>query len=125
MFSVIRYTDSGYIFGIFKHFWVKSRDLNFELLTIASANIWKPSGLELRHILIQQELIFIEKYRTNIPERTRWFNLKEFKFELQQRMKDNFITEMNTFFNESPKCHLYRYIFDNNKTEKKAIDLYT
>ena len=40
-------------------------------------------------------------------------------------MKDNFITEMNTFFNESPKCHLYRYIFDNNKTEKKAIDLYT
>jgi hypothetical protein len=21
---------------------------------------------------------------------------------------------MNTFFNESPKCHLYRYIFDNN-----------
>jgi hypothetical protein len=30
-----------------------------------------------------------------------------------QRMKDNFISEMNTFFNESPKCHLYRYIFDN------------
>jgi hypothetical protein len=29
-------------------------------------------------------------------------------------MKDNFISEMNTFFNESPKCHLYRYIFDNN-----------
>jgi hypothetical protein len=21
---------------------------------------------------------------------------------------------MKTFFNESPKCHLYRYIFDNN-----------
>ena len=30
-------------------------------------------------------------------------------------MEDNFInSEMNTFFNESPKCHLYRYIFDNN-----------
>jgi hypothetical protein len=34
--------------------------------------------------------------------------------EFKQRMKDNFISEMNTFFNESPKCHLYRYIFDNN-----------
>ena len=33
--------------------------------------------------------------------------------EFKQRMKDNFISEMNTFFNESPKCHLYRYIFDN------------
>ena len=31
-----------------------------------------------------------------------------------QRLKDNFISEMNTFLNESPKCHLYRYIFDNN-----------
>jgi hypothetical protein len=30
-------------------------------------------------------------------------------------MKDNFISEMNTFFfNESPRCHLYRNIFDNN-----------
>ena len=28
--------------------------------------------------------------------------------------KDNFISEMHTFFNESPKCHWYRYIFDNN-----------
>jgi hypothetical protein len=34
--------------------------------------------------------------------------------EFNQRMKDNFISEINTFFNESPKCHLYRYIFDNN-----------
>ena len=34
--------------------------------------------------------------------------------EFKQRMKDNFISEINTFFNESPKCHLYRYIFDNN-----------
>ena len=34
--------------------------------------------------------------------------------EFKQRMKDNFISEMNTFFNEFPKCHLYRYIFDNN-----------
>ena len=33
--------------------------------------------------------------------------------EFKQRMKDNFISEMNTFFNESPKCHVYRYIFDN------------
>jgi hypothetical protein len=33
-------------------------------------NIWKLSGLALTYILIQQELICIEKYRTNIPERT-------------------------------------------------------
>jgi hypothetical protein len=45
----------------------QSRDLNIELLTISSANIWKLSGLELKDILIQQELIFIEKDRTNIP----------------------------------------------------------
>ena len=38
-----------------------------------------------------------------------------FMCEFKQRMKDNFISEMSTFFvNESPKCHLYRYIFDNN-----------
>jgi hypothetical protein len=36
-------------------------------------------GIELKDILIQQELIFIEKDRTNIPERTRIFILKEFK----------------------------------------------
>jgi hypothetical protein len=38
------------------------------------------SGLELKDILIQQELIFIEKDRNNIPERTITFILKEFKF---------------------------------------------
>ena len=37
-----------------------------------------------------------------------------FLYEFKQRMKDNFISEMNTFFNESPKSHLYRYLFDNN-----------
>jgi hypothetical protein len=44
--------------------------LNIELLTISSANIWKLSGFELKYILIQQELIFIAKDRTFIPERT-------------------------------------------------------
>jgi hypothetical protein len=34
-------------------------------------NIWKLSALALTYILIQQVLICIEKYRTNIPERTR------------------------------------------------------
>jgi hypothetical protein len=57
-----------------------SRNLTIELLTISSANIWKLSGLELKDILIQQELIFIEKYRINIPERTITFILKEFKY---------------------------------------------
>jgi hypothetical protein len=53
-------------YGIFNLFLVKSRDLNIELLTIASANIWKLSGLELNDILIQQEFIFIENDRTNM-----------------------------------------------------------
>jgi hypothetical protein len=78
--SVIRYTDSDCPFGIFNLFLVKSRDMNIELLTITSANIWKLSGLELKDILIQQELIFIENDRTNILERTIPFILKEFKF---------------------------------------------
>jgi hypothetical protein len=30
-----------------------SGDLNIKLLTIATANIWKLSGVELRNILIQ------------------------------------------------------------------------
>jgi hypothetical protein len=66
--TVQRYTDSDFSFCIFNFFLIKSRDLNIELLTISSANIWKLSGLELKHILIQQEFIFIEKYRTNIPK---------------------------------------------------------
>ena len=37
------------------------------------------SGLELKDILIQQELIFIAKDRTNITEKTRALILKEFK----------------------------------------------
>ena len=78
--SVLRYSDTDCPFGIFNLFLVKSRDLNIELLTIASANIWKLSGLELKDILIQQELIFIEKDQTNIPERPIAFILKEFKF---------------------------------------------
>ena len=79
MFSILRYTDSDCPFGIFNLFLVKSRDLTIELLTISSANIWKLSGLELKDILIQQVLIFIEKDRTNIPERTGICILKEFK----------------------------------------------
>jgi hypothetical protein len=78
--SVLRYTDSDFPFGICNLFLVKSRDLNIELLTISSANIWKLSGLELKDILIQQELISIENDRTNILEKTITFILKEFKF---------------------------------------------
>jgi hypothetical protein len=79
LLSVLRYTDSDCPFDIFNLFLVKSCDLNIELLTISSANIWKLSGLELKYILIQEELIFIKKDRTNIPERTITFILKEFK----------------------------------------------
>jgi hypothetical protein len=85
VFSILRYTDSDCPFGIFNLCFVKSRDLTIELLTISSANIWKLPGLELKDILIQQELIFIEKDRTNIPERTRTFILKEFKYGHWQR----------------------------------------
>jgi hypothetical protein len=45
--------------GIFNLFLVKSRDLNIELLTMSSANVWKLSGLELKDILIQQKIIYI------------------------------------------------------------------
>ena len=79
--SVLRYTYSDCLFDIFNLFLVKSCDLNIELLTISSANIWKLSGLELKYILIQQELIFMEKDRTNRPERAITFILKESKFE--------------------------------------------
>jgi hypothetical protein len=41
--SVLRYTDSECPFCSFNLFLVKSRDLNIELLTISSANIWKLS----------------------------------------------------------------------------------
>ena len=78
--SVLRYTDTDCPFGIFNLFLVKSPDLNIELLTISSANIWKLSGLELTDILIQRELIFIEKDRTNTLERTITFIQKELKF---------------------------------------------
>ena len=78
--SVLRYTDTDCPFGIFNLFLVKSRDLNIELLTMSSANVWKLSGLELKDILIQQKIIYIGKDRTNIPERTIPFILKEFNF---------------------------------------------
>ena len=56
---------------------MKSRDLNIDLLTISTDNIWKLCGLELKDILIQQEFIYIGKDRNNIPERTITFILKD------------------------------------------------
>ena len=75
------------IYGWWLPFWYLQTLLSkvIELLKISSANIWKLSGLQLKYILIQQELIFIEKDRTNIPERTTVFILTEFKFEHWQR----------------------------------------
>jgi hypothetical protein len=69
---------SGYIY------LVKSRDLNIELLTISTDNIWKLCGLELQDILIQQEFNFIGKDRTIILERKstfikRTFNCEQFR----------------------------------------------
>ena len=50
---------------------VMSRNMNIELLTISTDNIWKLCGLELKDILIQQEFNFIGNDRTVIPERER------------------------------------------------------
>ena len=60
---------------------MKSRDLNIELLTISTDNIWKLCGLEQQDILIEQEFIFIGKYQTNIPERKKDIYHQEFNFE--------------------------------------------
>jgi hypothetical protein len=57
---------------------VKSRDLNIELLTISTDDIWKLCGLELKDILIQLEFITIGKDRTNIPERKNSFIQRTF-----------------------------------------------
>jgi hypothetical protein len=51
-------------------FLVKLHDLNIELLTLSSPNIWKLSGLELNDMFIQQEYIFIEEDRKNKTKRT-------------------------------------------------------
>jgi hypothetical protein len=58
---LLRYEDSDCPFGIFKLFLIKSPDLDIALLPIALPNICKLSGIELKDISIQQELIFIEK----------------------------------------------------------------
>ena len=50
---------------------VMSRNMNIELLTISTDNIWKLCGLELKDILIQREFNFIGNDRTVIPERER------------------------------------------------------
>jgi hypothetical protein len=49
-------------------------------LKIIPQTVCKLSGLELKDILIQQKLIFIEKDPASIPERTITFIRKEFKF---------------------------------------------
>ena len=42
----------------------------------------------------------------------------------KQRMRDNFISEMNTFIIGSLQCHLYKYIFDNNVLQFYLDKLY-
>lgn len=37
-----------------------------------------------------------------------------FMSEFKQRITDRFITEAISFFEESPKCHFYRYMYDNH-----------
>ena len=47
------------VFGY--NYLVKSHDLNIELLTVSTDNIWKLCGLEVNDILIQREFNFIGK----------------------------------------------------------------
>ena len=63
---------------------MKSRDLNIELLTISTGNIWKLCGLELNDILIQQQLLFIGKDQPTIPERVRAFVLKDLRVNIDK-----------------------------------------
>ena len=60
---LLRYEDYICPFGIFKLLLIKSPDLDIALLPIPLPNICKLSGIELKDISIQQELIFIEKDR--------------------------------------------------------------
>jgi hypothetical protein len=54
-----------------------------------------------------KEIFFLNMFFYNIWISQYVNHVNFFMCEFQQRMKDNFISE-------SPKCHLYRYIFDNN-----------
>jgi hypothetical protein len=67
---------------------VKSCELNIELLTISTDNIWKLCGLELKDISIKQE--FIRKDRIIIPDRKRTFIQRTVNCE-QSRPVQNFI----------------------------------
>ena len=67
---------------------MKSCELNIELLTISTDNIWKLCGLELKDISIKQE--FIRKDRIIIPDRKRTFIQRTVNCE-QSRPVQNFI----------------------------------
>ena len=90
---LLRYEDSICPFGIFKLFLIKSSDLDIALLPISLPNSCKLSGIELKDISIQQELIFIEKDRICI-------NMK-YVFTIYRALGNNDISviEDNTFNN--------------------------
>ena len=50
---------------------MKSRALTVNYNQYSTDNIWKLCGMELKDILIQQELNFLGNDRTIIPERKR------------------------------------------------------
>jgi hypothetical protein len=37
--------------------------------------------------------------------------------EFKQRVIDTFLNEAISFFEESPKCHFYKYIYDNHNLQ--------
>ena len=75
---------------------MKSRDLNIELLTISTGNIWKLCGLELNDILIQQQLIFTEKDQSSITERVRAFVLKDLLVNIDKPVVYSLIRNCNS-----------------------------
>ena len=87
---------------------MKSRDLNIELLTISTDNIWKLCGLELKDILIQQECIFIGKDRNNISEGKRTFTLRNLTLNIDRPVVNLLIRYFNCTLLSS-FCYLLKY----------------
>jgi hypothetical protein len=40
-----------------------------------------------------------------------------FMLEFKQRVIDTFLNEAISFFEESPKCHFYKYIYDDHNLQ--------
>ena len=48
---------------------------------------------------------------------TKFGNEDIFMLEFKQRVIDTFLNEAISFFEESPKCHFYKYIYDDHNLQ--------